>query len=447
MGKIATFSKPLLFQSKLLCISLVYLFSALFFAAHFTFSATKCLFRWSPFDPVQAPLFSYPSSYGEHKHAIPTTRSSCDSPVYFSEYWKVLREMRRIGNDYGALRMRYMQGNNDRSFGGNLSVAKRFSYFDFRGDGIEVPCGFFIRFPISDYDRISMEMCDGLVVASAIFNDHDKIRQPRGVGSETLNSACFFMFVDDATLDRLHFHNMISKTSTESKIGAWRIVKVSSEQLYDDNPAMNGVIPKYLIHRLFPNSKYSIWIDAKLQLVVDPFLLIHSLVVKQNVDMAISRHPFFTHTMEEAMATARWKKWWNVNGIQLQMETYCEHGLQPWNSTKPYPTDVPDSALILRRHTLASNLFSCLMFSELDAFNHRDQLAFAFVRDKMKPQLKMNMFGVEVFEQVALEYRHNLKAGGASVGPKIKRALDSPDFLGNGKCDGYLSKMWGESHD
>ncbi|XP_051128157.1 uncharacterized protein LOC127249440 isoform X2 [Andrographis paniculata] len=289
MGKIATFSKPLLFQSKLLCISLVYLFSALFFAAHFTFSATKCLFRWSPFDPVQAPLFSYPSSYGEHKHAIPTTRSSCDSPVYFSEYWKVLREMRRIGNDYGALRMRYMQGNNDRSFGGNLSVAKRFSYFDFRGDGIEVPCGFFIRFPISDYDRISMEMCDGLVVASAIFNDHDKIRQPRGVGSETLNSACFFMFVDDATLDRLHFHNMISKTSTESKIGAWRIVKVSSEQLYDDNPAMNGVIPKT-----------SIWLYPGIRSSPTPWKRPWQLLDGRNGGMSMESNCKWRHTVSMA---------------------------------------------------------------------------------------------------------------------------------------------------
>ena len=67
--------------------------------------------------------------------------------------------------------------------------------------------------------------------------------------------------------------------------------------------------------------------------------------------------------------------------------------------------DVPDSALILRRHGLGSNLFSCLIFNELQAFNPRDQLPFAFVRDHMKPNLKLNMFEVEVFEQVAVEYR------------------------------------------
>ncbi|MCI25837.1 hypothetical protein A2U01_0047028, partial [Trifolium medium] len=41
--------------------------------------------------------------------------------------------------------------------------------------------------------------------------------------------------------------------------------------------------------------------------------------------------------MEEAMATARWKKWWDVNGLKVQMETYCENGMEPWSPRKlPY---------------------------------------------------------------------------------------------------------------
>ncbi|KAK4421080.1 hypothetical protein Salat_2058500 [Sesamum alatum] len=448
MGR-ARFSTPPLFQSKLLCFSLIYLFFSLYLALHFTFSTTtKCIFRSSPFDPLQSPLFSYPSTYGEHKHAIPTTRSSCDSPVFFSDYLDVVKEMQQIlenSTSLGAGSLRYMQGNAE-SFGGNLSFQKRISYFDHSEDRPEIPCGFFRDFPISGSDRIAMEKCDGIVVASAIFNDHDKIRQPRGLGSQTLDYVCFFMFVDDVTLKTLHFHKMTSRESEEHKIGAWRVVKVSSEHLYE-NAAMNGVIPKYLVHRLFPNSKYSMWIDAKLQLVIDPLLLIHSLLVKENVDMAVSRHPYFVHTMEEAMATGRWNKWWDVNGLKVQIETYCDNGLEPWSPNKPYPTDVPDSALILRKHSAASNHFSCLMFNELEAFNPRDQLPFAFVRDKMNPKLNINMFVVEVFEQVVIEYRHNLKQGGARVGPKVNMATS--DWLDNGswsKCEGYLLRMWGESH-
>ncbi|KAI8568307.1 hypothetical protein RHMOL_Rhmol02G0188200 [Rhododendron molle] len=173
--------------------------------------------------------------------------------------------------------------------------------------------------------------------------------------------------------------------------------------------------------------------------------------------MAISRHPYYIRTMEEAMATARWKKWWDVDSLQRQMETYCENGLQPWTQNKlPYPPDVPDSALItVRKHSIASNYFSCLLFNELEAFNPRDQLAFAYVRDKMKPtkQLKVKMFDVEVFEQVAVEYRHNLKQGGPSSSAaqvsKTKRATS--DLFVNGscsrRCEGYLLTTRGESHD
>ncbi|GAA0165048.1 hypothetical protein LIER_20548 [Lithospermum erythrorhizon] len=450
--KIKLSSSPIFFQSKLLCFSVFYLLISITLAIYTTFYSTKCLFRSSPFDPIQSPLFYYNSSYGEHKYALPTYRTSCDSPVFFKDYGSVLDEMQRlIGNskELGSHNLKYIKGYAD-TFGGNFSIEKRFSYFDHGDEGTEIPCGFFKHFPVSNSDRIVMERCNGMVVVSVIFNEHDKIRQPKGLGSRTLDYVCFFMFVDDVTLKGLDYHNLISRKSKEYGIGVWRIVKVSNEHLYD-NAAMNGIIPKYLVHRLFPNTKYSIWIDAKLQLVVDPLLLLHSLVIKEgNVDMAVSRHPIFLHTLEEATATARWKKWWDIEGLKTQMETYCGNGMEPWSPEKPYPSDVPDSALIIRKHSVASNLFSCLLFNELDGFNPRDQLPFAFIRDKMNPKMKMNMFHVEVFEQVALEYRHNLKhsSSGPSGGVRVKRA--GSDLFVNGsssKCDKYLLTIWGESHD
>lgn len=83
MGK-AKLSTPLIFQSKLLCLSLLYLFSTLLLALYSSLHPTKCLFRYSPFDPVQVPLFSYPPTYGEHKYAISTHRNHCSSPVFIS---------------------------------------------------------------------------------------------------------------------------------------------------------------------------------------------------------------------------------------------------------------------------------------------------------------------------------------------------------------------------
>ncbi|KAF6139382.1 hypothetical protein GIB67_026224, partial [Kingdonia uniflora] len=363
-------------------------------------------------------------------------------------YWNALKEIEDFmqNSSISTPSLRYLSKETE-SFGGNLSTLERISYFDRSGDDVTVPCGFMKEFPISDNDRIAMEACKGVVVVSAIFGDHDKIRQPRGLGSKTLDTVCFIMFVDDHTFRGLNSHNLLSEEDWEHKLGAWRIVRVSGELPYK-NAAMNGVIPKHLVHRLLPNSKFSIWSDGKIQLTVDPLLLIHSLIILKNADMAISKHPYYIHTIEEAMATSRWKKWGDIDSLQKQMETYCEHGLQPWTPNKlPYTSDVPDSALILRKHGFESNLFSCLLFNELEAFNPRDQLAFAFVRDHMSPKMNLNMFEVEVFEQIAMEYRHNIKRGGqnlAKQGSNTKRA--SPNLVGTSKCEMYLSEMWGESH-
>ena len=113
---------------------------------------------------------------------------------------------------------------------------------------------------------------------------------------------------------------------------------------------------------------------------------------------------------------------------------------------------MPDSAIILRKHGLRSNLFSCLLFNEMDAFNPRDQLAFAYVRDLMSPRMKLNMFPVEIFEQIAVEYRHSLKPGvgnSQSKGTKKTKRAGNDLLYVNGsccsKCQKYLLEMWGES--
>ncbi|XP_043720429.1 uncharacterized protein LOC122667985 isoform X3 [Telopea speciosissima] len=318
MGRRA-WSTSLLFQSKSFCFSLLYLFTTLFLALYSTIS-TKCIFRSSsPFNPIQKSLFSYPPTYGEHKYAIPTVRSSCTSPVFFSDYSMVLKDIKEIcQNSSSSTSTLNYPPKKAESFAGNFSTKERMSYFDHRDDQVEVPCGFMKQFPFSD---------------------------------------------------------------------------------------------------------------------------------SENVDMAISKHPYYIHTIEEAMATVRWKKWGNVDSLKEQMEVYCQNGLKPWTSHKlPYTTDVPDTALILRRHGVRSNLFSCLMFNELEAFNPRDQLAFAYVRDKMNPKIKLNMFEVEVFEQIVWEFRHNLIKHGGGRSPAdqlpMPRTKWKDVFINNGSrscnCSSYL---------
>lgn len=44
--------------------------------------------------------------------------------------------------------LKYMQGNAD-SFGGNFGTKRRIAYFDHQNDSLELPCGFFKKFPTS----------------------------------------------------------------------------------------------------------------------------------------------------------------------------------------------------------------------------------------------------------------------------------------------------------
>jgi hypothetical protein len=148
----------------------------------------------------------------------------------------------------------------------------------------------------------------------------------------TAENVCFFMFMDNTTLAELARYQI--KPDESHRIGIWRIVIV--RELPYKESVMNGLIPKYLPHRLFPNCVYSIWTDAKLQLVVDPLLILENLLIAHNVDMALSKHPYNTHTMEEAIFTVRWRKW-SKEAVRYQMENYCADGLQPWSSEKlPY---------------------------------------------------------------------------------------------------------------
>uniref|UniRef100_A0A453EF26 TOD1/MUCI70 glycosyltransferase-like domain-containing protein n=1 Tax=Aegilops tauschii subsp. strangulata TaxID=200361 RepID=A0A453EF26_AEGTS len=396
-------------------------------------------------------------------HSPPRARSAPTRPcsqvsastARRADYNTVLQEINGVGRNLSARHrafpaLRYQNGRRD-SFAGNFSTEERRSFFNHTDSAVEIPCGFFKDFPLVGEDRLAMESCRGVVVASAIFNDHDKIRQPKGLGSHTVKAACFFMFIDDRTHRVLASHGILEDghvASASAVVGAWRVVTLQQQQLPYEDPAMNGVVVKHLLHRLFPNARFSVWVDAKMQLTVDPLLLVHSLLAGKGADMAVSRHPFNLHAMEEAIATARWRKWRDVDAIRAQMEAYCSHGLQPWSPSKlPYPSDVPDTAIIIRRHGSASDLFSCLLFNELEAFNPRDQLAFAYVRDQMSPRVSINMFEVEVLEHISVEYRHNLKRdnGGGGGGAKqgIARMASSRDIAGS-SCEGYLMKMWGE---
>ncbi|KAK4782328.1 hypothetical protein SAY86_016430 [Trapa natans] len=153
-------------------------------------------------------------------------------------------------------------------------------------------------------------------------------------------------------------------------------------------------VPKLLLHRLLPNVRYSIWIDGKLELVVDPYQVLERFLWRQNSSFAISRHYKRFDVFEEAEVNKAAGKYDN-SSIDFQIDFYRKEGLTPYSEAKLLITsDVPEGCVIIREHIPITNLFTCLWFNEVDRFTSRDQLSFSTVRDKIaaKVEWTVSMF-------------------------------------------------------
>ncbi|CAM8979577.1 unnamed protein product [Rhodiola kirilowii] len=281
-------------------------------------------------------------------------------------------------------------------FGGYPSLQQRADSYYLR-ESMTVHCGFVkgakpgrgTGFDIEDSDLYEMEQCHGVVVASAIFGNFDTLRQPTNVSKIAKKTVCFFMFVDEET--EAYLKNS-SGLDSSKMMGSWRITLVKNLPYTDSR--RNGKVPKLLLHRLFPNARYSIWIDGKLELVVDPYQVLERFLWRKNATFAISRHYKRFDVFVEAEANKAAGKYDN-SSIDFQIDFYKREGLTPYTSAKlPITSDVPEGCVIIKEHIPISNLFTCLWFNEVDRFTSRDQLSFSTVRDKIrsKANWKVNMF-------------------------------------------------------
>ncbi|KAJ6752063.1 hypothetical protein OIU85_002482 [Salix viminalis] len=221
-------------------------------------------------------------------------------------------------------------------------------------------------FDIDEADLMKLEEFHKVIVASAIFGNYDIIQQPKDVSEAARKNVPFYMFIDEET--ETYLKNS-STLDSNKRIGLWRIIVVHNIPYTDAR--RNGKVPKLLLHRLLPNVRYSIWIDGKLQLVVDPYQVLERFLWQQNASFAISRHYHRFDVFEEADANKAAGK-----------------------AKLPITSDVPEGCVIIREHIPITNLFTCLWFNEVDRFTARDQLSFSTVRDKImaKVDWSINMF-------------------------------------------------------
>ncbi|KAF2909939.1 hypothetical protein DAI22_11g063600 [Oryza sativa Japonica Group] len=261
---------------------------------------------------------------------------------------------------------------------------------------VKGPNGTSTGFDISEENKKYMSKCH-IAVSSCIFGNSDRLRTPFGktITSLSKKTVCFAMFLDEITLRTLESEGQ--KMDSAGFIGIWKIILIKNMP-YNDMRRV-GKIPKFLAHRLFPSSRFSIWLDSKLRLQNDPILILEYFLWRHGYEYAISNH-YDRHCVWEEVAQNKKLNKFNHTIIDQQFEFYQADGLTKFNPSDPnklLPSYVPEGSFIVREHTPMSNLFSCLWFNEVDRFTPRDQLSFAYTYLKlrrMNPEkpFRLNMF-------------------------------------------------------
>ncbi|ESW31413.1 hypothetical protein PHAVU_002G236800 [Phaseolus vulgaris] len=275
-------------------------------------------------------------------------------------------------------------------FGGHPSWKQREESFKLKSN-MKVHCGF-IRGGGAEMELVDIKYVKKckFVVASGIFDGYDLPHEPSNISFSSKKLFCFLMVVDEVSLKFMRKNGTVKEDSAGGKwVGIWRIILLKNPPY--DEPRRNGKVPKILTHRLFPEAQYSIWIDGKMELIVDPLLILERYLWRGKHTFAIAQHKHHRSIYEEADANKRRKRYARPL-IDLHMKIYYYEGMKPWSSNKKTISDVPEGAIIIREHTAMSNLFSCLWFNEVHLFTPRDQLSFGYTAFRLGDSFKYFMF-------------------------------------------------------
>ncbi|KAK9054264.1 hypothetical protein SSX86_025342 [Deinandra increscens subsp. villosa] len=279
-------------------------------------------------------------------------------------------------------------------------------------------------FDLDEEDEAYISSCH-IAVISCIFGNSDRIRSPMGktVSRISRKNVCFVMFIDDVTLQTLSSEGFMPDRM--GYIGIWRIVVVKNLPYTDMRRV--GKIPKLLAHRLFQNARYSIWLDSKLRLQLDPLLVLEYFLWRKGHEYAISNH-YDRHCVWEEVAQNKKLNKYNHTIIDEQFAFYQADGLTKFNATYPQkllPSNVPEGSFIVRAHTPMSNLFSCLWFNEVERFTPRDQLSFAYTYQKLRRMNPEKPFYLRMFKdcerrKIAKLFRHRSEEIRNTVGQETE---------------------------
>ncbi|XP_007017434.2 PREDICTED: uncharacterized protein LOC18591320 [Theobroma cacao] len=334
---------------------------------------------------------------------IPVDEESISKPVKRLVY--ISDHETPFGGGESTLSWQRTNGTRFNLFTGNQTLDEREASFKVNETAV-VHCGFFSQnggFKISDKDKSYMQTCK-VVVSTCAFGGGDDLYQPIGMSEASLKKVCYVAFWDEITLSAQESQG--NKIGEDGFIGKWRIVIVQNLPFVDQR--LNGKIPKMLPHRLFPNSKYSIWVDSKSQFRRDPLGVLEALLWRRNSMLAISEHGARSSVYDEAKAVVKKHKA-TPKEVEVQITQYRHDGLpedKRFNGKKA----LNEASVIVRKHSPLTNLLMCLWFNEVVRFTSRDQLSFPYVLWRLKVLKNINMFPVCTRKDLVNSMGHIRKA-------------------------------------
>ncbi|KAL0360746.1 UNVERIFIED_CONTAM: hypothetical protein Sradi_3759100 [Sesamum radiatum] len=294
----------------------------------------------------------------------------------------------------------YVEGTRFNLFTGSQTLEQREQNFKVVTETAGVHCGFYSDnggYSISDEDKSYMQTCK-VVVSTCAFGGGDDLYQPIGMSETSLQKVCYVAFWDEITLATQEAQG--NKVDENHFIGKWRIIIVRDLPFRDQR--LNGKIPKMLPHRLFPNARYSIWVDSKSQFRRDPLGVLEALLWRSNDELAISEHGARSSVYDEAKAVVR------KNKATPEEVRYKWHSIA-WMAFLKIRA-LAEASIIVRKHTPTTNLFMCLWFNEVVRFTSRDQLSFPYVLWRLKGSTNINMFPVCTRKDLVNSMGHIRKA-------------------------------------
>jgi len=213
-----------------------------------------------------------------------------------------------------------------------------------------------------------------IIVATSSFGAQDVLHHP--LNFRPRDGVCFIALVDKLTKDTYGFKDCES---------SWNVIELP--EVISDDPRMKTRIIRALLPFMFPRSTFSVWVDSKLQLQLDPLLLIEEHLVRREAYLAVSENHVRRNIYVESDKLAKMfhstlsvNESYDNHRSNLLKKCVDSYRIEGFNGE-----GLPDAGLFLRSHVQEAVTFSLRWTQEILKYPFgRDQISFPYVAWKYR---------------------------------------------------------------